>query len=304
VSAPASLSNLAVGFDILGLALEHPGDEVIAWETDTPGISLVGVYGDQGQTSRKVEENACTLAAMEVLKAVGETKRGVALELHKKIPVGSGIGGSASSAVAGAMAMNELMGRPLDKRELLPLAMKAEYAVSGGWYPDNVCASLLGGLILLRDNASLDVHRIPVPKGIYISVLLPRMIITTAGSRDLLSQQVSLNDAVAQSANLAGFIQGCWQSDLDLIKRSMTDLWIEPQRALGIPGFYQIKEAAMQEDALGCSISGSGPAIFALFRNSYDAERGGEAMQRALKPLNLNSTLYFSQVNFEGAIRC
>jgi homoserine kinase len=304
VIAPASLSNLAVGFDILGLALDGPGDEVIVWDTDQPGISLVGVYGDQGQTSRKSEENACSMAAIEVLKVLGETRRGIALELHKKIPVGSGLGGSAASAVAGAMAVNELLGRPLDKRALLPLAMQAEYAVSGGWYPDNVCASMLGGLIFLRDNATLDVHRIPVPAGIYITVLLPMISITTAGSRGLLKQELSLNDAIAQSANLAGFLQGCWQSDFELLQRSLTDRWIEHQRAALIPGFYQVKEAAMQQDALGCSISGSGPAIFALFRNSYDAEKAGEAMQIALKPYKIDSKCYYSRVNFEGAVRC
>lgn len=304
IMAPPSLSNLAVGFDILGMALDLPGDEVIAWKTDQPGVHLSEVQGDKSLTPRDAERNAVSIAALEVMSKADAADAGIALALHKKIPVGSGLGGSAASAVAGAMAANELQGRPFDKRDLLPMAMHAEQTVSGGWYADNVCASMLGGLIFLRDNRDLDVHRLPIPRGMYVTVVLPEIRITTIDSRVHLRPEVGLDQLVQQTGNLAGFIQGMWQSDYGLIGRSMRDVCVEPQRAASIPGFHEMQEQALRAGALGCSISGSGPAVFALADNSMVAEEAGLRMMEVLNKLKCKATLHVTKPNTEGVIRC
>lgn len=304
IMAPPSLSNLAVGFDILGMALDLPGDEVVAWKTEHSGIQLTEVTGDKSRTPREANRNAVGIAAMQVLEKAEASKVGIALSLHKKIPVGSGLGGSAASSVAGAMAANELIGRPFDKRELLSMAMYAEQAVSGGWYADNVCASMLGGLIFLRDNHELDVHRLPIPKGLYVTVLLPEISITTIESRVQLHPEVGLDQMVRQTGNLAGFIHGMWQSDYGLIGRSMRDVCIEPQRAASIPGFLEIQEQAFRAGALGCSISGSGPAVFAFADNSMVAEEAGLRMIEVLNRLKCKATLHITKPNMEGVKRC
>jgi len=303
IFAPASISNLACGFDILGMALEALGDEVTAWLSDTPGVRLESVTGDQGRLPREADRNAVTIAARALLEHLGEEKRGVVIGLHKLMPFSSGLGSSGSSAVAGAMAVNELLRRPLEKRELLPFAMRGEFAVTGGWFVDNVAASLMGGLVLVRDGESLDVLRLPVPKGIYAAVVHPHIELPTREVRSILQPHVALKDMVIQTGNLAGLIQGLYQSDFPLIRRSLKDVVIEPQRAPAIPGFQAMQEAAMLAGALGCSISGSGPSVFALFENSLEAENGGEAMMRVLQDIKQEATLYLSRVNMDGALK-
>lgn len=303
VFAPASLSNLACGFDILGLALEAPGDEITAWFTDKKGLELVAIHGEKGQLPRDPAKNAATLAAQAMLDHLGEQDCGVAFELHKKMPFASGLGSSAASAVAGVMAINELLKKPLEKRALLPFAMAGEYGVTGGWYTDNVAASLLGGIVLIRDGKSLDIHRLPVPKGLYVTVLHPHVQITTKETRNILKPDLSLEAMVTQSGNLGGLIHGLYQSDFGLIGRSLRDVIIEKQRAGIIPGFYAMQEAAFHEGALGCSISGSGPAVFALCDNSLSAENCGEKMSAIMYGLKQEFTLYYSRINQEGACK-
>lgn len=303
IFAPASISNLACGFDILGMALEAPGDEVTAWLCDTPGVHLESVTGDQGRLPREADKNAVAISAQALLDHLGESKRGVAIGLHKRMPFSSGLGSSGASAVAGVMAVNELLKRPLEKRELLPFAMQGEFVVTGGWFVDNVAASLLGGMVLVRDGETLDVLRLPVPKGLFAAVVHPHIELTTREVRSILQPTVVLKDMVTQTGNLAGLIQGLYQSDFPLIRRSMKDVVIEPQRSPRVPGFNSMQDAAMQAGALGCSISGSGPSVFALFENSLQAENGGEAMMRVMQDIKQEATLYLSRVNMEGAIK-
>ncbi|MEK7257927.1 MAG: homoserine kinase [Bacteroidota bacterium] len=303
VFAPASVGNAAVGFDILGFALEQPGDEVIARFCDTPGLRITQITGAQGKLPLEIEKNTAGVAALSLLKYLGETGRGIELELHKKMPFSSGLGSSAASAVAGAMAINELLGRPLEKRDLLPFALQGEQIVSGGTFCDNVAPSLLGGMVLIRDNDTFDVHRLPVPRGIFATVIYPKVEVQTKDARRILSDTVPLKKFIRQSANLGAFIIGMYNSDLELIGRSLQDLVIEPQRARLIPHFFEVKEAALAEGALGCSISGSGPSIFALSANSLIAERVGEAMQKIYSAAKIENQLFISPINQEGAVK-
>lgn len=301
VFAPASVGNAAVGFDVLGFAIEHIGDEIIARFSDKPGLRISKITGAKGKLPYEVERNTAGLAALRLLQHLGEEKRGIEIELHKKLPIGSGLGSSAASAVAGAFAINELLKRPLEKRELLPFALQGEEIASGGIHADNVAPSLLGGMILTRQNIPIDIQRLPIPRGLYVTIIHPEVEILTKDARDILSDTVPLKSMIQQNANLGAFIIGMFNSDIELIGRSLQDVVIEPQRAKLIPHFNEVKEAALSQGALGCSISGAGPSIFTLNANSLIAERVGEAMTKIFQDAKIESQLYISPINQAGA---
>lgn len=303
VFAPASVANVACGFDTLGFALEKPGDEIIARLSDKPGLRITRITGADGKLPYEVERNTAGLAALKLLEYLGEQNRGIELEIHKKMPFGSGLGSSAASAVAGVMAVNELLKRPLSKRELLPFAALGEELASGSIHVDNVAPSLIGGIIFIRDNATFDVHRLPAPAGLFASVIYPEVNILTKDARTMLSDKVPFKEAIRQGGNLGGLIIGLYNADLELIRRSLKDVLVEPQRAKLIPHFYEVQEAAMKAGALGCSISGAGPSIFALSANSLDAENVGEVMKEIFRNAKIGHTLYVSKINQEGAIK-
>jgi homoserine kinase len=298
VFAPASVANVACGFDVLGFALERPGDEIIVRFSDNKGLKITKVTG--GKLPYEVEKNTAGYAALKLLEHLGESERGIEMEIHKKMPFGSGLGSSAASAAGAVVAINELLRRPLEKRDLLKFAVLGESIASGAIHADNVAPSLLGGFTLVRDSDTLDIHRIHTPRGMFAAVVYPKVEVLTKEARAMLRTEVTLKDAVKQSANLGAFIIGMFNSDFDLIKRSLIDLIIEPQRAQLIPHFYEVKEAAYTEGVLGCSISGSGPSIFALSENSLTAERAGLAMKKVYEKHKIPCELYISPINMEG----
>lgn len=303
VFAPATVANVACGFDILGFALEKPGDEIIAKFSNTAGITITKITGAKGKLPYETEKNTAGFAAQRVLDHLGDTTTGISLEIHKKMPFGSGLGSSAASAVAGAMAVNELLKRPLTKRELLPFAVLGEQIADGAYHADNVAPSLLGGIIFIRSNKDLDVHRLPLPKGLYATVVYPHVKILTKDAREVLSPDTTLKKCIEQNGNLGGLIVGLYNSDLDLISRSLQDVIIEPQRAQLIPHFHEVKESCLKAGALGCSISGAGPSIFALSSNSLKAEQVAEEMRRIFTDNKIENQVFISQINQEGAIK-
>jgi len=302
--APATVGNIGIGFDTLGLALEKPGDEVIARKSDTPGLRITKITGASGKLPYEPAQNTAGMAVLRLLQHLGEKERGIELEIHKKMPINSGLGSSAASAAAATLAVSELLRTGLSKRELLPFAWAGEQVASGGIQADNIAPSLLGGIVLVRDNASLDVHRLHVPRGLYVVVVHPKLELLTRDARLMLNPEVPMEKHVRQSANLAAFVVGLFNGDLGLVGRSLRDEIIEPQRAVLIPGFYDVQEAAMLEGALGCSISGAGPSVFALCANSLVAENASAAMQKAFAKHGLESQIYLSLVNQEGAVIC
>ncbi len=304
VFAPASVANVACGFDVLGFALDKPGDEVIVRFSDHPGLRITQITGAKGKLPFEVEKNTAGYSAQRLLEHLGEEKRGIDMEIHKKLAFGSGLVSSAASAVAGVMAINELLKRSLEKRELLLFAVLGEQLADGAYHADNVAPSLIGGMVLIRNNADLDVHRLPLPKGLFATVIYPHVKILTKDARAVLSDQVSLEKCIEQNGNLAGLVVGLYNGDLDLISRSLNDVIIEPQRAQLIPHFYDVKDAALTAGALGCSISGAGPSIFALSANSLIAENVGAAMERIMTNAKIKSELFISPINQEGAIKC
>ncbi len=300
VFAPATVSNVACGFDVLGYALHKPGDEITVRFKDTKGLVIKEIRGAKGKLPYDIHKNTASVAALSLLKHLGEEERGIEMTIHKKMPFGSGLGSSAASAVAGAFAVHKLLKSPLSKRDLLPFILDGEVLASGSRHSDNVAPSLLGGMILCR--TATEVYRLPTPKGLYTTVVYPHIEVLTKEARAILKPEVPLKNAIAQSANIAGLITGFYNSDFDLIKSCLEDHLIEHQRAPLIKGFYKVKEAALKEGVLGCSISGAGPSIFAISANSLIAENAGVAMQRVFNDLKIENDLFISEINSEGAI--
>ena len=300
VFAPASVANVACGFDVLGFALEKPGDEIIARFSDEPGLRITKITG--GKLPYEAIKNTAGYAALKLLEHLGETNRGIEMEIHKKMPFGSGLGSSAASAAGAVFVINELLRRPLEKRDLLEFAVLGESIASGAIHADNVAPSLLGGFTLVRDSSTNDVHRIHVPRGMYATVIYPKVEVLTKEARAMLKTEVSLKNTVKQTANMGAFVIGMFNSDFELIRRSLVDVIIEPQRAALIPYFFEVKEAAYTEGVLGCSISGSGPSIFALSENSLVAENAGLAMQKIYQKHKIECELYISSINMEGTV--
>jgi len=302
VFAPASVANLACGYDILGLALERPGDEIIIRKTDGKGLKINKIFGADRKLPTDIHKNTAGLAAYALLKSVDRIGEGIEMDIYKKMPSGSGLGSSAASAAAAVWGINALLDLRLTKRELLHFAVLGEQAADGSYHADNVAPSLMGGIIFIRDNESLDIHKLPPIPGLYLAMVHPAMTIMTKDARDIIKPNVALEDHIHQSGNVGGLIIGFYTSDIELIKRSLNDVIIEPQRASLIDHFYEVKEAALNAGALGCSISGAGPSMFALCSNSIIAEEVSEAMSEVFKRNNIKSHPFISRINQEGAI--
>ncbi len=303
--APATVANLGVGFDVLGLALNGPGDTVAARLSDAPGIRITratsAIPGESSLTTDPTK-NTAAIAAHEVLALAG-VELGVELEIVKGLPIGSGMGSSAASAAAAAFAVNSLLGSPLRKSELIEPCMAAEAVVSGR-HADNVAPALLGGLILIRSLHPLDVVRLPVPEGLRIVVVSPRFELLTKVSRAALPKEVPVAEVNRRTAAIAAFISACHSNDLGLLARSMTPSdFVTIARTPLIPGGDRVIAAALSAGAIASSISGSGPSIFALCRSLHDAVQVKAAMQRAFKDAGLESTAHESAADCPGARR-
>jgi len=260
--APASVGNVAIGFDILGFAIDALGDRVTVVRRAAAGVEIGSVRGVAGELPRAAPDNTAGRALLALQEAV-RPDFGLRVEIDKGIPLGAGLGGSAASAVAAVVAANALLPQPLSRLELLRFAMAGEAVASGARHADNIAPSLFGGLVLTVGIDHPRVKQIPVPKGIRAVVVRPHMFLATAKARAILKLSVEMSDFVWQTANLAGFISGCYTDDLDMIRASFEDVVIEPQRAALIPGFHAVRRGAMEAGALGCSISGAGPSMFA-----------------------------------------
>jgi len=298
--APATVANVAAGFDVLGFALDSPGDELVATFSEKPGVTISRITGDDGRLPLDSHKNTAGVSVHALLKYLGET-RGIDLRLEKKMPLGSGLGSSAASAVVAVVAVNELLGRPLSKRDLLPFALEGERIACGSAHADNAAPSLLGGFVLIRSYTPLDVIPLPTPEKLYATVIHPHIEIQTKDARGILKQQISLSNAITQWGNTAGLVAGILMSDYDLISRSLHDVIVEPIRSILIPKFYELKQAALDAGALGCSISGSGPSLFALTDSHDTAQKVANAMTLVLDNIGIGSDVFISKVNQEGA---
>ena len=297
---PATVSNVGCGFDVLGFALESPGDEVEArfW---AGGVVIEDISGDGGRLPREAARNTASVAVLALLTKVGE-RRGVALRIRKGLPLSSGLGGSAASAAAAVVAVDALIGAHLSIETLIGCALEGERLGAGSAHADNIAPAMCGGFVLVRRPNPPDVIRLPIPAGLTAVVIHPDLEIETAKARALLGTTVPLADAVRQWANMGALVDGLHRGDFALISRALEDTIAEPRRAPLIPGLVMIKRAAVEAGALGCSISGSGPSLFALCAGADVASRVAAAMNAVVRAtIGGDSQVYESSLDAPGA---
>ncbi len=299
VFAPATVANVSCGFDIFGLAVEYPGDEVVLTRRNDNRIVIREITGDEGKLTLDETRNAVSVPIIKYLAHLG-LDTGFDITLHKKMALGSGLGSSSASSVAGVFAANHLLGQPLTTEQLLPFAMEGERVACGSAHADNVAPALLGGFVVIRSYSPLDVFKVPVPDQLYISLIHPDIEVNTKDARHILKNEVSMNKAISQMGNVSGMIAGLMSSNYALISRSMVDFIIEPIRSILIPQFFEVKMAALEAGALGCSISGAGPSIFAFSEGKETAEKVARAMQSEFEKVNIQSTTFVSKINETG----
>lgn len=297
VFCPATIANISCGFDVLGVALDTIGDEMVVRKTKEKGIRITKLEGQQ--LPMETHLNVAGVAGLALL-AVSDYEGGFEIEIYKKIKAGSGIGSSAASSTGAVWAMNQLLDTPFSALELVKFAMEGERLASGVAHADNVAPALYGGFTLVRSYTPLDVIPIPSPKDLYATVIHPQIEVKTSDSRKILKTTISLEDGIKQWGNLGGLIAGLFTSDYDLIGRSLEDHIVEPIRSILIPGFDAIKTTAKDNGALGCGISGSGPSIFSFSKGEHSAQKVGTAMKEVYKKIGIDFDIHISRINTSG----
>ncbi len=300
--APATVANVSCGFDIMGFAIDAIGDKVTVEFADDSTENLVkmsGVYGHLIPTA--FEKNTASVAVSAYLKAIHQEDLKFTISLEKNMPLGSGMGSSASSSAAAVFAVNYLLGNVLSTKELIPFAMEGERVASGSAHADNVAPSLLGGFVLIRSYHPLDIISVACPANLFCAVVHPHIELHTSDARRILQSDIPMSDVIKQTANTAGFMVGLLNEDYELLGRSMSDLLAEPKRTRLIPGFDDSKNAAINAGALGCGISGSGPSIFALSKGEENAKRIAQAIKQSFLKVGLESEAFTSSLNVNGA---
>lgn len=295
VFAPASVANVSCGFDVMGFALNKPGDKVTAKRTRITDVQITKITGDDGSLPFAVEKNTAGTAAKALLDHLNYNE-GISLEIDKQMPMGSGLGSSAASAVGAVVAVNRLLGNPLKPKELLPFAAKGEKVASGAVHYDNVAPSLTGNFVFIRGQHPLDVIELDCPIPLFATVVHPNIQIQTANTRKLLNRNISLQNAVTQWGNVGGLVAGLLKGDYDLISNSLADVIIEPIRGVLIPGFKEVTTAALNAGVLGSGISGSGPSVFALSSTKKTAQKAGQTMQETFQSIGLDNDVYISEI--------
>lgn len=300
--APASVANVGCGFDIMGFALRGYGDKVTVKlnpDGDNSKILMSGPFASLIPSERV--KNTAGVAVDAFLVATGNKHLSLSISLEKNLPLGSGLGSSASSSAAAVFAANELLGRPLTVKELIPFAMEGERVACGSAHADNVAPSLLGGFQLIRSYDPLDIIEVKCPEELFCTVVHPHIELRTSDARRILKRDIPMQDVIRQSANAAAFMVGLLREDFELMGRSIADLLAEPKRTQLIPGFDAVKKAAMSSGAIGCGISGSGPSIFALCRGESLAGELAVVIQKVFYHEGLESEAMISSMNSPGA---
>ena len=319
IFCPATIANLSCGFDVLGLCLATAGDEMIIRKSDVKGVRITKIVG--ANLPLETENNVAGVAALAMLKSIKKVGNkyipidteidfdidiaidiefGFEIEIYKHIKAGSGIGSSAASSAGAVFGINELLGQPFSRKELVKFAMQGEKLASGNAHADNVAPCLLGGFTLVRCSNPLDIIKIDSPSELYATVVHPQIELKTSDARSVLKQTVSLKSAITQWGNVGGLVAGLYTNAYELIGRSLHDEIIEPVRSMLIPGFDLIKKSAYENGALGSGISGSGPSIFALSKGKETAEKIAKAMSKVYDEMKLPYEIHVSKVNPDG----
>ncbi len=292
--APATIANLSVGFDTLGLALGSIGDTVeVSWSGSDSNQIVSIENGDN--LPKEIQRNCCGVVIEAMQQNSGET-RGVDISIHKGFSSGSGMGSSSASSAAAAVAYNHLLGNPYSQKELVAFATLGETAACGTPHCDNVAPAIYGGMVLIRDQHELDILSLPVPESLYALVFFPNVKVNTSDSRSVMSQQISLDTARNQWANLGAFVAGLYQNDLNIIRNSLQDYIAEPVRGVFIPKFQEMKSIANKHNAIGFGISGSGPSVFALTDSMQSAKQINAEFESIFENTNISTSSVIEQL--------
>lgn len=297
VFCPATVANISCGFDVLGVALDSVGDEMVVRKVSQKGIRITKLKGQD--LPKETLNNVAGVAGNAFLLA-SDYDGGFEIEINKKIKPGSGIGSSAASSAGAVWAMNHLLGSPFSKTELVNFAMEGERLASDVAHADNVAPALFGGFTLVRSYSPLDVIAIPSPTELYVTIIHPQIEIKTSDSRKILKTTISMETGIKQWGNVGGLVAGLFKEDYDLIGRSLEDHIVEPIRSILIPGFDEVKKVSLEAGALGSGISGSGPSIFAFSKGSETAIKVGNAMKTVYDKIGIAYEIHVSKINMEG----
>ncbi|TDT37206.1 homoserine kinase [Maribacter spongiicola] len=297
VFCPATVANVSCGFDVLGVALDSVGDEMIVRKVYQKGIKITKLTGQD--LPKETLNNVAGVAGNAFLLA-SDYDGGFEIEIDKRIKPGSGIGSSAASSAGAVWAMNHLLGKPFSKTELVKFAMEGERLASDVAHADNVAPALFGGFTLVRSYSPLDVIDIPAPSELYVTIIHPQIEIKTSDSRKILKTTISMETGIKQWGNVGGLVAGLFKEDYNLIGRSLEDHIVEPIRSILIPGFDEVKKVSLEAGALGSGISGSGPSIFAFSKGNETAVKVGEAMKTVYDKIGIAYEIHVSKINMEG----
>lgn len=297
IFAPATVANVGCGFDVLGFCLDNIGDIMQVSKSQTKGIKISNVTGFELPLNPKT--NVAGVSALALYDTL-DIDYGFDIQIEKKIKPGSGIGSSAASAAGSVFAINELLGQPFSKTELVQFALKGEAMASQSEHADNLAPAIFGGFTLIKNINPLQILQLPTPEDLYAVIIHPQIEIKTSESRAILPQLVALKDAVVQWSNLGSLIHALHSSNYDLIGQSLQDVIVEPHRSKLIPNYFKLKQIASDHGALGTSISGSGPSIFSLCKGSKTARSVEANLINFMNETNLPFESYLSKINTQG----
>ncbi|MFI1744042.1 homoserine kinase [Thalassobellus sediminis] len=297
IFSPATVANVACGFDVLGFCLDSVGDDMVIRKTDKKGIYITKIEGFD--LPYEAELNVAGVSALTMYEDA-KPDCGFEIEIYKNIKPGSGIGSSAASAVGSVFGMNELLGRPYNKTQLTEFAIKGEAIASKCEHADNLAPAMFGGFTLVKSLKPMEILQIPSPDDLYATIIHPQIEIKTSESRAVLPKQVSLTDAITQWSNLGSLVHALHTSDYNLIKNSLHDVIIEPYRSKLIPHYDDVKTEVLKAGALGACISGSGPSIFSLSKGIETAKNVEYAMRSVYAKTGIEFDIHVSKINAEG----
>ncbi|WP_053969730.1 homoserine kinase [Mangrovimonas sp. ST2L15] len=297
IFSPATVANVACGFDVLGFCLDTVGDEMVVRKTANKDISISKIEGYD--LPMETKRNVAGVAALALLEKV-EVDFGFEIEIYKNIKPGSGVGSSSASASGVVFAMNELLGRPFNKTQLSFFAMKGEAVASGSEHADNIAPGIFGGFTLVKSTHPLEILELPTPHDMYATIVHPQIEIKTSEARAILPKEIVLQNAITQWANVGSLVHGLHISDYELISSALKDVVVEPFRKQLIPYFDNAKKAALEAGALGVGISGSGPSIFSLNKGEETAHKVAAAFKSVYGQTGIEFNLYVSRINPNG----
>ncbi|WP_185877477.1 homoserine kinase [Blattabacterium cuenoti] len=303
IFAPATVANLVCGFDIIGLALDYPKDEIYLYKSNNPGIRINKIYGP---SLPKDPKKNSAFAALQLLlnkyEKLNKLKNniGFEMELIKNIYPGSGIGSSAASSAGVVFGANILLGNPFNTIQLIRFAMEGERVASGSAHADNVAPAIMGGLTLIRSYDPLDITKLHSPNELWVSIIHPEIEIKTSDARKILKKNILMKDAIQQWGNIGALVAGLYQENYSLISRSLEDVIVEPIRSTLIPSFYELKVKCKEIGALGGGISGSGPSVFMLSKGNKIAKKVTKVMNDIYSTLKVGYNTYTSPINQKG----